>query len=814
MIDPVQPGAKTITGTDGVPGATLEVELPNGTKVPATVNADGTWTADVPADVTLADGDKINATQTETGKAPTNADEVTVTAAPTDADKYDPTGQPINVTVDDTPNAVDGISNAKDMPEGTTYTFKEPVDTTTAGEKDAIVVVTYPDGTTDEVPVKVNVNEVVLPESNVPHINQPVAGDTEIKGTGIAGSTITVTLPDNTTATTTVKEDGTWSMPLTTAIEKDDVVKATQTEANKKPSQEITKTAIAAPIPDPPQTEAPDIKQPVEGDKTITGTGVPGATVTVKVPGEDPKTVVVDENGNWTVTPEKPLEKDVEITATQKDGEKGVSEVANATVAEKPAEPTDAEKNTPVGADIDVKVGETPKAEGGIANKGDLPAGTTYAFKDPVDTTTKGDFIATVVVTYPDGSKDEVKVVVKVREKATDPTDADKYTPVGTDIAVKVGETAKAEAGIANKGDLPAGTTYAFKNPVNTLTPGDKPAIIVVTYPDGTTDEVAVTVKVTKVTPKPVPGGGSVEEPSKDMIVDRIEGIDRYETANKISQDSYDRAKIAIIVNGHRFPDALTATVLADVKNAPLLLVDLDSIPEKTIAELKRLGVEKVIIVGGTSAVSQKVEDMLKLDHITERIGGIDRYETAALVADRVTKLTGNKSAVVIARGDDFPDALTISALAIKESTPILLVRPNSIPEFTKARLDAYNPSKITVAGLTAAVSANVETQLKAYAPVTRLGGQDRYETATVIAAYTYPTANRAIVASGEVFIDALAAGPLTNDYGAPILLVGKNHVPQALKNYLAGEGSEIKRLTIIGGVNAISAAVEAELKK
>lgn len=331
------------------------------------------------------------------------------------------------------------------------------------------------------------------------------------------------------------------------------------------------------------------------------------------------------------------------------------------------------------------------------------------------------------------------------------------------------------------------------------------------TVKDSDGNEVSKVRKIT-IAERGGTGGGTGETPGK--IVDRIAGDDRYDTAGKIAQTNYKKAKTAIIVNGHRFPDALTATVLADVKDAPLLLVDQDFIPAKTHAELKRLGVEEVIIVGGTAAVSQKVEDELKVTYKTERIGGIDRYETAALVADRVTGITGNKAQVIIARGDDFPDALSISALAIKESTPILLVRPNSIPEFTKARLDAYNPSKITVAGLTAAVSAKVETELKAYAPVTRLGGADRYETATVIAAYTYPTATRALVASGEVFIDALAAGPLTDEFGAPILLVAKNYVPDAVKAYLKGEGSEINHLTIIGGVNAVSAKVEAELKK
>ncbi|NYS49942.1 surface protein Rib, partial [Streptococcus danieliae] len=78
----------------------------------------------------------------------------------------------------------------------------------------------------------------------------------------------------------------------------------------------------------------------------------------------------------------------------------------------KPA--TDADKNTPVAKDQTVEPGSTPKAEDSIANLSELPAGTKVSFKEPVDTTGEGDKVVTVVVTYPDGSSEEVSVTVKV----------------------------------------------------------------------------------------------------------------------------------------------------------------------------------------------------------------------------------------------------------------------------------------------------------------------------------------------------------------------------------------------------------------
>ncbi|WP_275690315.1 Rib/alpha-like domain-containing protein, partial [Streptococcus sp. k-163] len=178
----------------------------------------------------------------------------------------------------------------------------------------------------------------------------------------------------------------------------------------------------------------------------------------------------------------KSIEKDADgnLVVTYKDGsqdKKPLSEFVT-------KKPTDADKNEPTAKPQTVNKGTTPKAEDSIGNLKDLPKGTTVAFKDPVDTTTPGEKPATVVVTYPDGSKEEVPVKVTVTDPSSKPTDADKNEPTPKAQTVDKGTEPKAEDSIGNLKDLPKGTTVAFKDPVDTTTPGEKPATVVVTYPE------------------------------------------------------------------------------------------------------------------------------------------------------------------------------------------------------------------------------------------------------------------------------------------------------------------------------------------
>ncbi|SQF67447.1 C protein alpha-antigen [Streptococcus dysgalactiae subsp. equisimilis] len=340
----------------------------------------------------------------------TNLEKILVPRIP-DADKNDPVGKDQTVKVGEQP---DPTKSLEAVPAGSTVAYKEPVDTKTPGEKNAIVVVTYPDKSTDEVPVKVT---VVDPRTDAEK-NDPAGKDQTVK-------------------------------------------------VGEQPDP--TKSLEAVPA---------------------------GSTVAYKEP-VDTKT---------------PGEKNAIVVVTYPD--KSTDEVPVKVTVVDPR--TDAEKNDPAGKDQTVKVGEQPDPTKSLEA---VPAGSTVAYKDPVDTKTPGEKDAVVVVTYPDKSTDEVPVKVTV---VVPRTDADKNDPAGKDQQVNVGETPKAEDSIGNLSDLPKGTTVAFETPVDTATPGDKPAKVVVTYPDGSKDTVTVTIHVTPTPDKDKydPTGGETTVPQGTPISD------------------------------------------------------------------------------------------------------------------------------------------------------------------------------------------------------------------------------------------------------------------------------------------------------
>lgn len=249
---------------------------------------------------------------------------------------------------------------------------------------------------------------------------------------------------------------------------------------------------------------------------------------------------------------------------------------------------------------------------------------------------------------------------------------------------------------------------------------------------------------------------------------------------------------------------------------APVLYTNIDKLPGETQQELKRLGAEKVIIIGGEKTVSAQEQKALEgLGYKTDRINGSDRYETAGIIADRM-KAAGAKGmdSVIIASGEKFPDALSISSLAVQNQTPILLSGKDRMSNYTIKALEAMKQGKVYISGGTNTVSATVESQLKKYTKqaITRYAGEDRYATSAAIAKALRPDAQTSVLASGEKFQDALVAGELVGKDNAPLMLLKKTNVPASVANYL--KNSKVSKNVLVGGENTIANSVLNDLDK
>lgn len=290
----------------------------------------------------------------------------------------------------------------------------------------------------------------------------------------------------------------------------------------------------------------------------------------------------------------------------------------------------------------------------------------------------------------------------------------------------------------------------------------------------------------------------------------RIAGRNRRETALGISRIKFNSSSKIILVNQDSFADSLTASVLAERMNVPILLTDSKNLSPEVLLEMQRLKTSEVLILGGKSAVSNNVEEKLKSMKVkVERLAGEDRYETSALVAEKVYKMSGHNKGAIIASGEDYPDALAIAPVAARDSQPILLVKNNEMPEKIEDIL-VYNSVKdVTIVGGEKSVSTDIENKLKTR-NLTRISGKDRYDTATKIASEKFRDPHTIYIATGENFADALTAGPVAATTNAPILLVSKKSFSSGLKNYI--DKSKAFALIFLGGEDSIPKSFEDQL--
>lgn len=293
-------------------------------------------------------------------------------------------------------------------------------------------------------------------------------------------------------------------------------------------------------------------------------------------------------------------------------------------------------------------------------------------------------------------------------------------------------------------------------------------------------------------------------------------------TAAAIAHDAYSQGSEGVIIATNAgFADALSASALAGLLDFPLLLTERQALSAETENEIRFLSGGnprfKAIIVGGKGAVSQEVEDRLHsiLGDLAgiSRIGGSTQYDTSYLIYQYGTYLeTTWSDTVIIANGERFEDALSISPYAAYSGSPLFITNGSVLTEDFSEAVSGGGFTNAVVVGGRAVVSDAVVSSLKnqfGQTAVVRLSGSSAYDTSREIALWEVQqgmSLDGAGVATGLSYYDALAGSSLLGKAGSVLLLADPGRT-QTL-TLLTAIQKDATHLRFFGGNGALPVSV------
>lgn len=291
--------------------------------------------------------------------------------------------------------------------------------------------------------------------------------------------------------------------------------------------------------------------------------------------------------------------------------------------------------------------------------------------------------------------------------------------------------------------------------------------------------------------------------------VKSLQGNRRFETAVAISKEGWDSSTDTVIIaSAYSVVDGVSATPLASIKNAPILLVDKNEVTNSTKEELKRLNPSNIILIGGTDVVNdniyKEVKSILPSASI-KRIGGINRYETSLNIAKEMSKYK-NIDKIYVAGGHGEADALSIASKAGEDKAPIILTPKDDLTYDSYDWLKSQNLLDAYFIGGDLVISDNVINKVNSVTSNNvlnnRIYGLNRQETnAKVIQKfYTNANYNAVLVTKSNPLVDALSAGPLAAKINSPIVLVSDT-IHNSQKDVLYNKSTDLV-YKVGGGIN------------
>ena len=204
---------------------------------------------------------------------------------------------------------------------------------------------------------------------------------------------------------------------------------------------------------------------------------------------------------------------------------------------------------------------------------------------------------------------------------------------------------------------------------------------------------------------------------SMGLTVERWSGADRWQTAAAISRKAFPSgSRCLYVVSGLAFPDALSGAPAAGAGGCALLPVNGTSVPSVVRQEISRLAPSRVVFVGGQAAVSTEAATAVLAaapGATSTRLAGGNRYETSVAIAKQDV-FTRPRAEVFVASGQNFPDALSMAAVAGARKAPMLLTAPENLPSVIRTEIGRLATPRAILAGGEVSVSEPVAAAIKA----------------------------------------------------------------------------------------------------
>ena len=370
------------------------------------------------------------------------------------------------------------------------------------------------------------------------------------------------------------------------------------------------------------------------------------------------------------------------------------------------------------------------------------------------------------------------------------------------------GKAAAADAAAKAESADPAADAAAAEKTAKAAGEGDGAA----DKGDGAADKSKQGGETTEVAQASSKANEGASESDKSTNWARLSGNTALDTMQKVAQTGFSTSSSVVLAGVDSYQDALSASPLAGMLKAPVLLTEAKSLSNQTASELKRLGTSKVYIIGGKSVVNEKVrQQILKLGLAVERISGNTATQTADAVAKKLGSNAGDTCIVATVNG--FEDALSIAPYAYSHIAPIFLSESKSgLTSASQALVRSGKYARGIIVGGKNAVPRTVESQLAkaGVSTVKRLEGNTAYDTSAAVADWSVAegmTRENMGVATGRFHQDAVSGAAMCGKNNAVLVLADdanrtavrktyRNHINDVSKGYVFGGTAVVSVVT------------------